>query len=212
MRTIVVASAKGGAGKTTLCRQLSVEAYRTGWQSSYLVDTDPQGTLAAWWNRRPVQVGGPELLQIRLPELAHWIGELGKRGADALWIDTPPALTAEISQVIERADMVLIPCRPSPDDLDSIGATIDLCERARRPMVFVLNAATPRAKLNAQAIKVLSQHGTVALTTIHQSVVFPTAAISGLTAPEYQSLGKPAEEIKALWAYVHARMDKVLKA
>jgi chromosome partitioning protein len=34
-------------------------------------------------------------------------------------------------------------------------------------MVFVVNAATPRARISAEAAIALSQHGTVAPVTIH---------------------------------------------
>lgn len=102
----------------------------------------------------------------------------------------------------------MIPCRPSPDDLDAVGATIDLVEDVGIPLVFVVNAATKRARLTGQAAAALSQHGTVASTTIHHSVAFPSSAINGLVVAEIEPLGGPAIEIKALWAYLVERMSK----
>jgi len=52
MRILTIASQKGGAGKTTLAAHLAVEAERTGAGPVAVVDTDPQGSLAAWWNSR----------------------------------------------------------------------------------------------------------------------------------------------------------------
>ena len=52
MYTIVAASQKGGSGKTTLSGHLAVEASRAGAGEIALIDTDPQGSLAAWWNAR----------------------------------------------------------------------------------------------------------------------------------------------------------------
>jgi chromosome partitioning protein len=43
-----------------------------------------------------------------------------------------------------------------------VGATVDLCERAGKPLIFVVNAATPKAKITSEAAVALSQHGTVA--------------------------------------------------
>jgi chromosome partitioning protein len=40
MRTIVIASRKGGVGKSTLCAHLAVEALHAG--SVAIADTDPQ--------------------------------------------------------------------------------------------------------------------------------------------------------------------------
>jgi len=44
--TVVVASQKGGAGKSTLTRNLAVAAGA----GAALADTDPQGSLTDWWN------------------------------------------------------------------------------------------------------------------------------------------------------------------
>ena len=52
MRVVVVTSQKGGSGKTTLSGHLAVEAERTGYGPVTLMDTDPQGSLASWWNAR----------------------------------------------------------------------------------------------------------------------------------------------------------------
>ncbi len=55
MRVIVLASRKGGAGKTTLSSHLAVEAERAGVGRVALADTDPQGGLAAWYNARKAE-------------------------------------------------------------------------------------------------------------------------------------------------------------
>jgi MinD superfamily P-loop ATPase len=59
-------------------------------------------------------------------------------------IDTPPAITMAIQSVISVAELIVVPTRPSPHDLRAVGATVDLCERAGKPLLFVVNAATPR--------------------------------------------------------------------
>ena len=43
MRTVVIASPKGGTGKSTLTGHLAVEAERQGCGPVAIVDTDPQG-------------------------------------------------------------------------------------------------------------------------------------------------------------------------
>jgi chromosome partitioning protein len=48
MRIIVVASQKGGSGKTTISGHLAVEAERNGHGPVAVIDTDPQGSLAHW--------------------------------------------------------------------------------------------------------------------------------------------------------------------
>src|SRR3954447_25078300 len=52
MKTITVASRKGGGGKTTIARHLAVEAAVRGAGPVCIVDADPMLGLAQWWARR----------------------------------------------------------------------------------------------------------------------------------------------------------------
>ncbi|MGE0774875.1 MAG: AAA family ATPase, partial [Sphingomonadaceae bacterium] len=52
MRVLALASQKGGSGKTTLSGHLAVQAQRSGMGPVVLMDIDPQGSLADWWNER----------------------------------------------------------------------------------------------------------------------------------------------------------------
>jgi chromosome partitioning protein len=104
--------------------------------------------------------------------------------------------------------MVVIPTRPSPHDLRAAGATVDLVERAGKPLVFVINAATARARITSDAAIALSQHGTVAPTTIHQRTDFASSMIDGRTVLEIGKPGKSAEEVEALWRYLHDRLER----
>jgi chromosome partitioning protein len=52
----------------------------------------------------------------------------------------------------------------------------------------------------------LSQHGTVAETTIHRAEVFKQSAIEGLGVQEMEPSGVPAQEIEGLWTYVAGRL------
>ncbi len=54
MRTILIAAQKGGAGKTTLARNLSVAAALDG-QKVLCLDLDPQGSLRGWWESREAE-------------------------------------------------------------------------------------------------------------------------------------------------------------
>lgn len=209
MQTIVLASRKGGAGKTTLARHLAVEADRRGAGPVALIDCDPQGGLAAWWNRR--KASEPAFVPTTLDDLEATLDRLREAGVQVVVIDTPPAVSDIIGRVVTAADLVVIPSRPSPDDLDAIGATIDLVEGAGVPLVFVVNGATKRARLTGQAATVLSQHGTVAPSTIHHSVGFPTSAIGGHVVAELEPSGTPAAEITTLWDYIVERLTKIAR-
>lgn len=207
MRVIAVTSQKGGSGKTTLTGHLGVAAERAGAGPVALIDTDPQGSLSDWWAER--REGGPSFARVAIGSLAQDLQMLRERGIKLVFIDTPPAITRSIQAVIQKADLVVIPTRPSPHDLRAAGATVDLVERAEKPLVFVVNAATARAKLTGEAAIALSQHGTVAPTIIHNRQDFAASMIDGRTVMEAAPGGKSAEEIDALWAYVDDRIKRL---
>src|SRR3546814_2892520 len=96
------------------------------------------------------------------------------------------------SSDLSVAELIVIPTRPSPHDLRAAGATVDLCERAGKPLLFVVNAATPRAKITYEAAIALSQHGTVAPVTLHHRTDFAASMIDGRTVMEADS--KRSEE------------------
>lgn len=209
MHVIVLASQKGGAGKTTLSRHLAVQAERVGDGPVVLIDADPQGGLAGWWNRR--QADTPVFFASNLDDLPQHLTQAERGGFKLVIIDTPPQATALIRSVVRLANLVLIPTRPSPDDLDAVGRTIDIVEDAGKPMVFVINGATKNARITGQAAIALSQSGTVASPMIHHSVSFPTSGIDGRTVGELEASGNPAREIAELWTYVSVRLRKSAK-
>jgi chromosome partitioning protein len=204
MRVLVFASQKGGVGKTTLAGHIGVQAELAGAGPVALVDTDPQGSLAKWWNCRREET--PAFLHSVFTNLVHDLDEARAQGFKLVVIDTPPAVTKAISEVVAFADLVVLPTRPSPHDLRAVGPTIDICEARRKPVVFVINAAMARARITMEAAVALSQHGTVAPTTIHNRTDFAASMIDGRTVMEADPEGKSAEEIAALWDYLQLRL------
>jgi chromosome partitioning protein len=207
MKVIAVASQKGGTGKTTLCGHLAVQAERMGAGPVALVDTDPQGSLSDWWNARGAE--SPAFVQTTLATLGHDLAQLREAGVKLVFIDTPPAMTFAIVEVVANSDLVLIPVRPSPHDLAAAGATVDIVERLGKPLVFVVNGASPRARITSEAAVALSQHGTVATGFIHHRTDFASSMIDGRTVMELPRAPRSNAEIAALWAYVEKRLGRL---
>src|SRR5215472_7465375 len=205
MHVIAVASQKGGSGKTTLAGHLAVQADRSGAGPVALVDTDPQGSLAEWWNARTAET--PLFARSGAERLAEDIARMDSLGIKLLVIDTPPAIAATISEVVRAADLVVVPARPSPHDLRAAGATVELVERLGRPLVFVINGAQPRARITSEAVIALSQHGTLAPSIIHNRTGFAASMIDGRTVMEVPGEGRAAEEIGKLWEYLDNRLN-----
>jgi chromosome partitioning protein len=207
MRIIVLASQKGGSGKTTLSGHLAVEAERAGVAPAALIDTDPQGSLSHWWNARTA--GSPYFAKVELSQLDDALARLKDSGVQLAVIDTPPAITASISQVVAYADLVLVPTRPSPHDLRAVGATVDIAERHKKPVVFIINAATARARITGESAVALSQHGTVAPVIIHHRVDFAASMVDGRTVGEVVPNSASAQEVRDLWAYCQDRLARL---
>ena len=206
MRVLAMASQKGGSGKTTLSGHLAVQAHLAGQGPVVLIDIDPQGSLADWWNER--EDDQPAFAQTTVARLAADLESLRQQGFKMAVIDTPPAITVAIQSVIQVAELVIVPTRPSPHDLRAVGATVDLCDRASKPLIFVVNAATPKARITSEAAVALSQHGTVAPVMLHQRTDFAASMIDGRTVMEVDPNGKSAAEVRALWTYIADRLEK----
>jgi len=206
LQVIVLASRKGGAGKTTLSSHLAVEAERAGVGSVAMADMDPQGGLAAWFNARqaetPIFVDASKGLPAAVK--ACRVG-----GVDLLIIDTPPSVTDTISAVVKEADLVVVPVRPSPNDLRAVAGTVELVRKAKKPMAFVVTQTTPRARITAEAAIALSQHGTVAPSMLASRVDFATSMTDGRTAGELDPSSRSAAEVSALWQYLEARLKEI---
>src|SRR4051812_36835475 len=98
MYVLVLASQKGGAGKTTLSRHLAVQAERAGEGPVVLIDADPQGGLAGWWNRRQADI--PVFFASNLDDLPQRLAQARQGGFKLVVIDTPPQATSLIRSVV----------------------------------------------------------------------------------------------------------------
>lgn len=210
MHVIVLASQKGGAGKTTLAAHLAVAADASGDGPAVLIDTDPQGSLSAWWNVRKSET--PALAPTAIAELPGKLAALAKAGYNVAFVDTPPAITEAIGAVVRSADLVVIPTRPSPHDLRAVGSTVGLVQAAGKPFIFAVTQAKPNTRLTVQAVAALSEHGTVAPAIMHDRVDYAGSMIDGRTVQETDGRGRGSAEMAELWAFVKAQIAKRTKA
>lgn len=206
MRVLAIASQKGGSGKTTLAGHIGVQAEMSGAGPVALIDTDPQGSLVNWWNAREAPT--PVFAQATVSRLPYDLADMRAAGVQLAVIDTPPAITSMIGEVVRHSDLVVIPCRPSPHDLGAAGATVDLVEHLGKSLVFVVNAASPRARITSEAVIALSQHGTLAPSIVHNRTHFASSMIDGRTVMELPNCLQSADEIAALWSYLESRLGR----
>ena len=85
MQTIVLATQKGGAGKTTLAISLALAAIRAG-HNVRLIETDTQGSLSNWRRRRPHAAPIVEPIYAAR-EVERRLQSLARSACDAVKID-----------------------------------------------------------------------------------------------------------------------------
>ena len=198
MKTILIAAQKGGTGKTTLTRNLSVAATQDAYHVLCL-DLDPQGSLRGWWESRDAEA--PSMLdRDPRPDMLRATLDAAQKRFDICIIDTPPAAPEWLAEALASADLVLIPVRPSPDDLRAVGTTLAAVNRSGMPFAFVL-CQTPRARITEEAARVLAQHGRVAPVNIAQRVAYAETGATGQGVTETKDQ-KAGAEIATAWNYV----------
>jgi chromosome partitioning protein len=199
MHVLTLASAKGGAGKTTLCSALAVRAAQESKRVA-LLDLDPAESLASWWTRRG-KTRNPKLFEVEAATEA--IELLLSDGWEWVFIDTGPAKLELVEPGIAVADLVLIPARPSAFDIEQTAITVELCEAHGKPHAFVLNHAEAGSKLTKTSIAYLQQNGGEVIKapiTFRQD--YMAAVTVGKSGPEVEKGDVARKEIDALWSGV----------
>jgi chromosome partitioning protein len=209
MLTLALASQKGGSGKTTLALHLAAEAAARG-VKCLLLDLDPQASAARWADRRGDRA--PDVASEHAGRLAAALSAAESQGYALAVLDTAPHADQAALTAARAADRVVVPCRPSILDLDAIGATLDLCQLARRPAVVVLNAAPIRSKVVEEAAAAVRKlGGEVADVIVRERVAFRHALVDGRVAQEFEPGGAAAQEIAALYDMLTRSQDSALQ-
>src|SRR4029079_19329747 len=211
MQTIVLATQKGGSGKSTLAISLALAATRAG-HAVRLIETDAQGTLSNWQRRRPYADPVVEPIYAAR-EVEQRLQSLGREGVTLTIVDTAAGVSAATVSAIRYADFCLIPTRPSIADIEATAATLSVIRAWRKPFAYVLNQTPIRAAARlAGAENSLSEEAALDVDDIlaRPSIVMRNdhqdALSAGLAVCEYAPGGKSAEEIRALWQWIDARM------
>ena len=200
-RVIAIAQQKGGAGKTTLAAQLAVAWAKDGARVA-LLDIDPQGSLAAWVERRRARPAGTPLGFdfAALPgwRATQWIEEAA-RGADLVVVDGPPHAETEARIAVRAAGLVLVPMQPSPLDRWASEATLEMIAAERRGALVVLNRVPPRSALPDRLAAELAEAGrAVAQSRVGNRVALVYAMEAGEGVVESAAASLAAAEIRSL--------------
>jgi chromosome partitioning protein len=200
MNVIVFASRKGGSGKSTLTAHIAAHAQKSS-RPCLLIDADPQGSLTLWHGLRGT---GEPVLRTAQRSVSE-ILKSAKKDYDWVFIDTPPTISALVTDAIRSATLILIPTRPAVFDLNAVRETIDICRSARKPYAVVLNAAPSKRDDQESPIATEAREGLAKLRVpvwagqITHRTNYSIALAAGEGAREYDADSASAAEIGRLW-------------
>ncbi len=204
MVAIAIVSQKGGAGKSTLAVHLAVAATLAG-QKVAILDTDPQGSAAAWGETREADF--PAVVAIAPADIVSAIAEARSEAYDVVFIDTAPRASATLANIIAAADWALIPVRPSVFDITTADQTQRIAVAAGTPFAFVLNACPARAPEIIDGRALLGILGPVLDIHIGERRVYGRALQTGQSVQEFDPTSDAAREIATAWSEIQRRSE-----
>ena len=201
---VTIAQQKGGAGKTTVAVQLAT-ALRQAGRSVAVVDIDPQASLTGWMRMREHEAR--DAAEIRFSMVGGWrLGvELDRLKSEVDWIvvDSPPHAESDAKGAIKAADLVLVPCQPSPLDIWASKGTLDIAINDGKPASLVLNRVPARGRSVDEALQSIAERGYAALSArLGNRQAFITSLGRGLGVVESEPRSAAAHEVQALAAEV----------
>jgi chromosome partitioning protein len=200
MYVLALVTQKGGSGKSTLAVEIAVAALGNG-ERVAIVEADPQGTISKWKERR----GHPDPRVVRVADSAEIERALVSLEAEGIWltvIDTAATNNALAMHAIARADLCLIPVRPSPADIEAAIPTLVAIRRLNRRFAFVLAQTPPRGCRVSEAAASLNSLGVLALPYVGQRNDHQDALGAGLGVTEFAQEGRASEEVRELWRWI----------
>jgi chromosome partitioning protein len=212
MAIIAVAGRKGGVGKSTIAGNLAGEFAAMG-RTVALLDADPQHSLVAW-AKQGDGVLARSVTKLTDGEPLRNIARQSEKSADIVFIDTPPGAPDLIYEAAMAADLMLLPCGPSPLDLFALKEALSLALKARsarrskKPRIrFVPSKVSMSTNLGRGLASSLKDMGKKVLPPIGQRVVVAEAVAAGMTVAEFAPSSQASEEFHELAKAI----DKILK-
>ena len=161
MKTVLVASSKGGAGKTTIATHIAAHAAVEGLHTA-IIDADPQQSSTRWAERRAGMDAA--VLPIAGASRAKTAWKSLPEGTQRVVIDAPAgAMAADLDTWLEHADAVVVPVQPSALDLDATVGFLDTLAqdvRVRRGELrvgLVANRMKPWTNASQATLDLLAQ-------------------------------------------------------
>lgn len=202
MKTIIISSRKGGAGKTTLSLNLATQASQQGRKKVALLDLDPQGSSRFWDSLR--QADYPDVRKVGFNDIVIELSELEEAEYDYVFIDMPPTDKKWVKDALQHADLVLIPTKASPLDIHSASSTLEWASDAGSKVTWVVNGASVFSSTPEIVFEQLKATAKICRTIVHERNDFVISVGLGKSVSEFAPHSKAAAEIDSLWKEVRA--------
>ncbi|MDJ0741044.1 MAG: ParA family protein [Gammaproteobacteria bacterium] len=182
MQTILCMNAKGGCGKTTIATNLATW-YADEGQRAALMDFDPQRSAIDWLEAREDYDGVPAIEAVD----AVTGNARAAHGTDVAIIDAPAGtFGSEVTQLLRRADALLVPVLPSPIDMRAATRFIDevlgsgRVSRGQTRIALVANRVRENTRVFHALEDFLAAYDIPLLTHLRESQNYIRAAETGL--------------------------------
>jgi len=196
---ITVATMKGGSGKSTLASCLAVHWHLNGCHPT-IVDADPQRSIARLAARERA-LGGIPVVEDSTTDA--WKTAQRVAAERPVIVDTPGFRSDSTLACLGITDLVLVPVKPSPFDVDRMLDTLNILINGvsgRRPIFRCVLTQTTRDSVIAKHIRSeLAEAGFPVLKSeMTNRVIYPEAALWGATPSMIDGDGPAAREIAAI--------------
>jgi len=155
MQKILVASSKGGCGKTTIATNLAAYFAQEG-KNTVLVDADRQGSSQRWAEKR---AGLPAAVLAISGLRRDWQNKIPE-DAERVIVDGPAGIRAgELAELLDGIDALLIPVLPSRIDLEASEAflaeiaNLARIKRGKVAVGLVANRLKPWTTASQEAVE-----------------------------------------------------------
>lgn len=204
-KVITLATSKGGAGKSTLSRNLAAHWTNIGMRVA-IIDADPQGSII---NRHDPEGPLKNLTVLAEPEesVAALIEDI-KKDFDFVIVDTGGFRNRTTVRALISTDLAIIPLKPSADDVAGALETHNLInelnktpERSSRPIKYrmILTMSIQGTVISRHVRSELEQLGYLILKSeMYQRIAYPESAINGLSPCITDPDGPAARDITAI--------------
>ena len=149
-KIILITHQKGGVGKSTLCFNLAQNISKRA--KVAVLDFDLQGSLSQLSSL---------VKDFDILTYSDNIKDITELDYDFIFIDTPPYLSDYLSELIDIADLIIVPTKAGILDLLAIKSTLELIEEnnAKDKVLVVFNMIKANTTLTLDILIGLEEYG-----------------------------------------------------